>query len=131
MAPAAKQNIAKDKPLTIEHSARTAVGAVVSLVCGTLVRTPGGLLVHITTIVVMQSTLGPTVPVSVQRLTGTALGAAIGALAGTHYPGNALVFFVCVLMVGVVFAPFRAGAQRLPICRHDYGNSNNSASARA
>jgi uncharacterized membrane protein YccC len=49
------------------------------------------------------------VPVSAQRFAGTGLGAAIGALAGTYYPGNALVFCVSVLMVGVAFAPFRLG----------------------
>jgi uncharacterized membrane protein YccC len=61
----------------------------------------------ILTLVVMQSTLGETLPVSAQRLAGTTLGAAVGALAGTYYPGNALVFGACILLIGIGFVPFR------------------------
>jgi uncharacterized membrane protein YgaE (UPF0421/DUF939 family) len=45
--------------------------------------------------------------VSAQRLAGTALGAAVGALADTYYPGNALVFGAYILLLGIVFVPFR------------------------
>ena len=50
---------------------------------------------------------GRTLPVSAQRLTGTALGVYAGAVAGTYYPGNALVFGARILILGIVFVPFR------------------------
>jgi uncharacterized membrane protein YgaE (UPF0421/DUF939 family) len=99
--------IGKDNPLTIEHSARTAVAAVVSLFVARWFGLPESYWAAITTLVVMQSTLGAALPVSAQRLAGTALGAAVGALAGAYYPGNALVFGGCILILGIVFVPFR------------------------
>ena len=99
--------IAKDKPLTIEHSARTAVAAVVSLFVARRFGLSGSYWAAITTLVVMQFTLGAALPVSAQRLAGTALGAAVGALAGTYYPGNAFDFGGCILILGIVFVPFR------------------------
>src|SRR5260370_40696504 len=98
--------IAKDNPLTIEHSARTAAAAVVSLFVARWFGLSESYWAAITTLVVMQSTLGAALPVSAQRLAGTALGAAVGALAGTYYPGNALAFGACILLLGIVFLPF-------------------------
>jgi uncharacterized membrane protein YccC len=98
--------IGKDNPLTIEHAARTAVAAVVSLFVARWFGLTESYWAAITTLVVMQSTLGAAVPVSAQRVAGTALGAALGALAGTYYPGNALVFGACILVLGIVFVPF-------------------------
>ena len=99
--------IGKDNPLTLQHSARTAVAAVVSLLVARWFGLPESYWAAVTTLVVMQSTLGAALPVSAQRLAGTALGAAAGALAGTYYPGNALVFGACILVLGIVFVPFR------------------------
>ena len=99
--------IGKDNPLTIEHSARTAVAAVVSLFVAGWFGLSESYWAAITTLMVMQSTLGAALPVSAQRLAGTALGAAVGALAGTYYPGNAFVFGGCILILGIVFVPFR------------------------
>jgi len=99
--------IGKDNPLTLQHSARTAVAAVVSLLVARWFGLPESYWAAVTTLVVMQSTLGAALPISAQRLAGTALGAAAGALAGTYYPGNALVFGACILVLGIVFVPFR------------------------
>jgi len=99
--------IAKDNPLTIEHSARTAVAAVISLFVARCFGLSESYWAAITTLMVMQSTLGAALPVSAQRFAGTALGAAVGALAGTYYPGNALVFGASILLLGIVFVPFR------------------------
>jgi len=99
--------IGKDNPLNLQHSARTAVAAVVSLLVARWFGLPESYWAAVTTLVIMQSTLGAALPVSAQRLAGTALGAAAGALAGTYYPGNALVFGACILVLGIVFVPFR------------------------
>jgi uncharacterized membrane protein YccC len=97
--------IAKENPLTVEHSARTAVAAVVSLFVARWFGLSESYWAAITTLVVMQSTLGAALPISAQRLAGTALDAAVGALAGTYYPGNALVFGACILPLRIVFIP--------------------------
>jgi uncharacterized membrane protein YccC len=98
--------IGKDNPLTMEHSARTAVAAVVSLSVARWFGLSESYRAALTTLVVMPSTLGATqIPVSAQRPAGTALGAAVGALAGIYYPSNALVFGACILLLGVVFVP--------------------------
>jgi uncharacterized membrane protein YccC len=98
--------IGKDNPLTIEHSARTAAAAVFSLFVARLFGLSESYWAAILTLVVMQSNLGATLPISAQRLVGTALGAGAGALAGTYYPGNALVFGACILVLGIVLVPF-------------------------
>src|ERR1043166_9644875 len=93
--------IGKDNPLTLQHSARTAFAVVKSLLVARWFGLPESYWAPFTTLVVMQSTLGAALPTSVQRLAGTALGAAAGALAGTYYPGNTLVFGVCILVLGI------------------------------
>jgi uncharacterized membrane protein YccC len=97
----------KNNPLTIEHAARTAVAAVVALFVVRWFGLSESYWAAILTLVVMQSTLGATLPISAQRVAGTALGAAVGAVAGTYYPGNAWVFGGCILILGIAFVPFR------------------------
>ena len=63
------------------HSARTAVAAVVSLVVARGLALPEAYWATITTLIIMQSTLGAALTVSEQRLAGTALGAAISGVA--------------------------------------------------
>ncbi len=55
----------------------------------------------------MQSTLGAALPISAQRFAGTAVGAAVGAVLGTYFPGNILVFGIAVLVIGIFCAAFR------------------------
>ena len=64
------------------HSARTAVAATVSLVVARAFRLPEAYWAAITTLIVMQSTLGAALTISWRRFAGTALGAIVGALAG-------------------------------------------------
>jgi len=99
--------IAKENPATLTHSARTAVAAVVSLLVARLFRLPEAYWASITTLIVMQSTLGAALPISAQRLAGTAVGAAVAAVIGTYFPGNVLVFGSAVFVIGVVCAAFR------------------------
>ena len=66
----------------LSHAARTALAAVASLIVARLCRMPEAYWAPITTIIVMQSTLGAAWDASKQRLIGTALGAAAGAIYG-------------------------------------------------
>jgi uncharacterized membrane protein YgaE (UPF0421/DUF939 family) len=89
------------------HAIRTATAATVSLLIGHLFRLPESYWAAITTIIVMQSTLGAAWTVSKQRLAGTALGAAMGALLATYVGSNAIVFGAGVFVLGVICAFLR------------------------
>jgi uncharacterized membrane protein YccC len=65
---------------SLEHLARTTVAAMLSLYLANLFKLPESYWAPITTLIVMQSTLGDTLNVSGQRLAGTAMGAVAGAL---------------------------------------------------
>ena len=92
---------------SLEHPARTGVAAMLSLLAARVLRLPEGYWAAITTMIVMQSTLGAALTISVQRFTGTALGAAVGALVVTYFGSNVLIFGVTVFALGMVCAIFR------------------------
>jgi uncharacterized membrane protein YccC len=99
--------IAKENPPSITHSVRTAVASIVSLLVARSFRLPEAYWAAISTLIVMQSTLGAALPISAQRFAGTAVGAAVGALVGTYFPGNILAFGIAVFLIGVFCAAFR------------------------
>lgn len=86
------------------HALRTTVAAVASLLIGRLFRLPESYWAAITTIVVMQSTLGAAWTISRQRLAGTAIGAVIGALLATYASGSVTAFGSGVLIAGIICA---------------------------
>jgi uncharacterized membrane protein YccC len=83
-------------------SARTAVAAVVSLLVARLFRLPETYWAPITTLVITQSSLGAAFAASWQRCAGTALGAAVGALAVIYLGPTLLVFAACVFILGLL-----------------------------
>src|SRR5271166_4817441 len=87
---------------TVVHSARTAVVAVVSLLAARLLRLPQAYWAPITTVAIMQSSLGAAFSVSWQRLMGTALGAMVGAILAAYFPPNAMVFGAAVFLLGLI-----------------------------
>jgi uncharacterized membrane protein YccC len=98
--------VTRENPSSIVHASRTAVAAVVSLLVAHLFRLPEAYWSPISTLVIMQSTLGASLPVSAQRFAGTAFGAIVGGLIGSYFPGNVLAFGVCVLLIGLVCTAF-------------------------
>jgi uncharacterized membrane protein YccC len=102
-----KNQIAKQNPLSITHSTRTVAAAVISLLIAELMRLPEAYWAGITTLTVIQSNPNAAWPVAVQYFAGTAVGAAIGGWAGARFAGNAFVFGVCAIMIGILFTPFR------------------------
>jgi len=94
---------------SLEHSARTAIAAVVSILVARTFRLPEYYWAPIITLVVMQSTLGATVQVSGQRMVGTVLGAIAGALLAPHFGASAGVFGTAVLALGLICAVLRVG----------------------
>jgi uncharacterized membrane protein YccC len=91
----------------LEQSLRTAVATGASLVVARLLYLPEAYWAAVTTLVVMQSTLGAAWAVSTQRFMGTALGAGVGALVGHHLGGGVLVLTVGVFGLGLICCMLR------------------------
>src|SRR5215472_18215401 len=99
--------VAKENPLTLHHSTRVSVAAVVSLLVARLIQLPEAYWAGITTLAVIQSTPQAALPVAVQYFAGTAVGAVLGGWASAHWPANPFIFGACALVTGILFAPLR------------------------
>jgi uncharacterized membrane protein YccC len=91
-------------PSSVRHAVRSAVAVVVSLLFARQFHLPESYWAAISTMIVMQSNLGASLPTSAQRLAGTAAGAALGVLTGTYFPENVWVFGTGVFLLGLVSA---------------------------
>jgi uncharacterized membrane protein YccC len=91
------------------HSARTAIAAVVSLLVARVLGLPEAYWATISTLIIMQSTLGAALAVSEQRFAGTAVGALLGALLTFYFGSNTLVFGMGVFAIGLICAALRLG----------------------
>ena len=91
------------------HSSRTAIAAVVSLIVARALGLPEAYWAAITTLIIMQSTLGAALTVSEQRFAGTAVGALMGALLTIYFESNTIVFGLGVFAIGLICAALRLG----------------------
>jgi uncharacterized membrane protein YccC len=89
------------------HAVRTTVAVMASLSFARLFKLPEAYWAAVTTLVVMQSTLGASFSVSWQRFVGTAIGAAAGALSVTYFGSNTTIFAVGIFFMGIVCAALR------------------------
>jgi uncharacterized membrane protein YgaE (UPF0421/DUF939 family) len=96
--------VSKDNPSTLQTASRTAVTAIASYLIALVFHLPQAYWAPISSMVVVQPSMGASLPLSVQRFVGTAVGAAAGALAATYFPGNLWVFGVTVFLIGFVCA---------------------------
>jgi uncharacterized membrane protein YgaE (UPF0421/DUF939 family) len=94
--------IAKNNPPSVVHATQTAAAVVISLLTARLFRLPEAYWAPMATLIVMQTTFEAALPISVQYFAGTAVGAAVGAVADTYFHGNAWAFGVGVLMIGLL-----------------------------
>jgi uncharacterized membrane protein YgaE (UPF0421/DUF939 family) len=92
---------------SIVHSIRTATAATISLGIARLFGLPEAYWAAIATLVVMQSTLGATLLISIERIAATALGALAGALLATWFTQNLFVFTGAVFVLGLLSSVFR------------------------
>src|ERR1700680_196945 len=104
----AKYEVVRTAWPVVVRSARTAVAAVASVLAARLFRLPETYWAAITTMVVMQSSLGSALTVSRQRFVGTALGSLLGAIVATYFGPHVLVFGISVLILGLLCAATRA-----------------------
>jgi uncharacterized membrane protein YccC len=98
--------IARENPVSVSHSARTAAVVVVSYLAAYLIRLPEAYWAAITTLIVVQSPKTAT-SISAQYFAGTAAGAAVGGWVGYYFPVSVLAFGACVLLIGIFFTLFR------------------------
>jgi uncharacterized membrane protein YccC len=87
---------------SVLHVARTTVAALSSLLLSRALHTPEPYWATISTIVVMQSSLGAAWKASRQRLAGTVLGALLGGMLASWVPSSFLAYAVGVLCSGLV-----------------------------
>lgn len=97
----------KENLPSITHAIRTAVAATVSVVIARLVRMPEAYWAAIATLVVMQSTLGATLTLSIERIVATAVGASVGALEANYFGANLVAFAAAVFLTGLLSIVFR------------------------
>jgi uncharacterized membrane protein YccC len=84
------------------HSVRSAIAATVSLAVARLLKMPEAYWAPLTTIVVMQSTLGGAWAVSIHRLIGTAVGAFFGGLLASYVTLDVMGFGLAIFALGLI-----------------------------
>ncbi len=92
---------------SILHIARTTIAAVASQLIARALRMPEPHWATITTIVVMQSSLGAAWKVWVKRFAGTALGAMVRGLLASYFGGNLIAFAAAMAGSGLICLALR------------------------
>ena len=92
---------------SITHAFRTAVAATASVIIARLVQMPEAYWAAIATLVIMQSTIGATLTLSIERIAATAVGASVGALDANYFRANLVAFAVAIFLVGLLSIAFR------------------------
>src|SRR5713101_6583377 len=97
----------KENLPSIRHSVRTALAATASVIVARLVQMPEAYWAAIATLVVMQSSLGATLTLSIERVVATALGASVGAVEANYFGANLAAFMLAIFFIGLLSFCFR------------------------
>src|SRR5260370_29562463 len=100
-------NWQKENLPSIRHSVRTALAATASVLVARLVQMPEAYWAAIATLVVMQSSLGATLTLSIKRVVATALGASVGAVEAHYFGANLIAFLAAIVLIGLLSYGFR------------------------
>jgi uncharacterized membrane protein YccC len=92
---------------SVTHAMRTAVAATLSVLLARLVGMPEAYWAVIATVVVMQSPLSSTVPLAIQRIVASALGASLGAIESAYFGANLIAFALAIFVLGLISLAFR------------------------
>jgi hypothetical protein len=87
-----EQHLASSEPASVGPFGSNRGGSGGLAGCCRALELPEAYWATITTLIIMQSTLGAALAVSEQRFAGTALGAVMGALLTTYFGSNLIVF---------------------------------------
>ena len=97
----------KENLPSVWHAVRTAIAATLSVLLARLVGMPEAYWAVIATLVVMQSPLSSTVPLAIQRIVASALGASLGAIESACFGANLVAFALTIFVLGLVSLLFR------------------------
>ena len=97
----------KENLPSVWHAVRTAIAVTFSVVLARLVGLPEAYWAVIATLVVMQSPLSSTVPLAIQRIVASALGASLGIIESTYFGANLVAFALTVFVLGLLSMAFR------------------------
>jgi uncharacterized membrane protein YccC len=92
----------KENLPSVWHAVRTAIAATLSVVLARLVGMPEAYWAVIATLVVMQSPLSSTVPLAVQRIVASALGAGLGIIESACFGANLVAFALTIFVLGLI-----------------------------
>src|SRR5260370_35875808 len=99
----------KENLPSIGHSVRTARAATAAVIAARLVQMPEAYWAAIATLVVMPSSLGATLTLSIERVVATALGASVGAIEVNYFGSNLAACVVAIFFIGRPSFAFRLG----------------------
>lgn len=92
----------KENLPSIPHAFRTAVAGTLSVLIARLVGLPEAYWAAIATMVVMQSPLSSTLPLAIERIVASALGASVGAIESTYFGANLIAFALSIFVLGLI-----------------------------
>src|SRR5437588_3420688 len=92
---------------SITHAIRAAVAVTVSVIIARLMQMPEAYWAAIATLIVIQSTFGATLTLSIGRIVATAVGASVGALEANYFGANLVVFSLAIVLIGLLSIAFR------------------------
>ena len=87
---------------SITHGIRTAVAVTASVIIARLMQMPEAYWAAIATLIVIQSTFGATLTLSIGRIVATGIGASVGALEANYFGVNLFAFAVAIFLVGLL-----------------------------
>ena len=118
----------ENNPPSITHALRTAVAPTASVIIARLMQMPEAYWAAIATLVVMQSTLGATLTLSIERIVATAVGASVGALEANYFRANLVAVRGCDFSRRIVVVRVSVGEDRISLCEHyaDYHRSHSA-----
>jgi uncharacterized membrane protein YccC len=99
--------IAKDSPPSVAHVALTTLAIVASYLIARLFRLQEAYWAPTSAIIVVQSTLTAALPVSMQYVAGTAVGAALGAATEIYFPRSVWACGAAILAIGLMCVVLR------------------------
>ena len=99
--------IAKDNPPSLAQVVLTAFASIVSYLIARLFGLAEAYWAPMSTLIVMKLTLSAALPIAVQYVAGTAVGAAVGAVADIYFHASVWTFGVAVVLVGLICVAFR------------------------
>src|SRR5262249_7689974 len=93
--------IAKDNPPSLAAVGLSAAATVTSYLIARLFGLPESYWAAIASLMTVQLTFNAALPIAVQYVAGTAVGAAVGALADTYFHSSVWVFAAAVVLIGL------------------------------